>query len=236
MTLLLTLVACATHAPAEPPPQAPAEHHAPGDHAPEHHGDHATVTHGFEDVERWSAVFDDPARDAWQKPAELVAALDLPAGAVVADIGAGTGYFNAHLARAVGPEGKVIAVDIEPGLVAHMAARAEAEETPQVEARLGQPDDPALQPGEVDLVLLVDTYHHIDGRVDYFTRLRDDVRDGGRLVVVDFKPGELPVGPPPEHRLAPETVQAELEQAGWQLSSAPELLPYQFVHIYGVGR
>jgi len=189
------------------------------------------VSHGFGDVETWAAVFDDPARDAWQKPVELVAALELPEGATVADIGAGTGYFNDHLARAVGPEGKVIAVDIEPSLVEHMRARALDEGTTQVEARLGEPADPGLRAAEVDVVLLVDTYHHIDDRRAYFASLRNAVRPGGRLVVVDYKAGELPVGPPEEARVPQAQVVNELVSAGWFSGQSLDLLPHQFVQI-----
>lgn len=205
--------------------------HRPAEHAA-HGGDHATSHHRFDDAERWAAVFDDPARDAWQQPDALIAALDLPKKAVVADIGAGTGYFNERLAGAVGKKGRVIAVDVEPNLVGHMALRALREQTWQVEPRLGGFDDPGLQPDEVDVVLLVDTYHHIDGRIDYFTRLASTIRPGGTLVVVDFKAGEQPVGPPPDHKVPPEQVQAELTSAGYVLSADLDVLPYQFVHVY----
>lgn len=233
MYLLLALMACAS----TPEPAVHGAHSEgpphDGVHAAEPHaaGDHATVSHRFDDPDRWSKVFDDPQRDAWQKPAELIAALEIPAGAVVADIGAGTGYFNPHLAAAVGADGAVIAVDIEASLVEHMAARAQQEGTPQVQARLGRPDDPALSSGEVDLVLLVDTYHHIDGRVAYFGRLLDAVKVGGRLVVVDFKPGDIPIGPPESHRIPLDKVQAELTEAGWVADSTLDLLPYQFVVV-----
>ncbi len=86
--------------------------------------------HRFDDVERWTAVFDDPERDAWQHPTELVAALDLQPGDVVADIGAGTGYFNPHLADAVGEQGRVIPIEVETALVEHMTGRAIDEATP----------------------------------------------------------------------------------------------------------
>lgn len=203
----------------------PAHHHEAAD-------DGALVEHRFDDVQRWVKAFDDPARDAWQQPAALVAALQVTPGSTVADIGAGTGYFNRTLAAAVGPTGRVIAVDIEPNLVEHMKTRAAAEGSPQVEARLGAPSDPKLAAGEVDLVLLVDTYHHIDGRRDYFTRLGAALKPQGRLVVVDFKPGEQPVGPPADHKVPPEQVKQELAAAGWSLVADLELLPYQFVHIY----
>lgn len=203
--------------------------HAPG-------SDGATVHHRFDDVQRWVKIFDDPERASWQQPALLVGSLGVSKGSTVADIGAGTGYFLPHLADAVGADGKVLAVDIERSLVTHMRERVRDAGLRQVEVRLGAPDDPALVAGEVDLVLLVDTYHHIGDRVAWFGRLRAAMRPGGRLAVVDFKPGELPVGPPPAHRIAPGQVDAELAQAGWRPLAAPPVLPYQFVQIYEVAR
>ncbi len=211
MLTALLLLSCASEAPGH-------DKHAP---------DGATVHHRFDDAEHWSEVFDDPERDAWQKPEEVVKHLELSPGMTVADIGAGTGYFNPHLARAVGPEGKVIAVDIEATLIAHMAERAKADHTPQVEARQGKADDPALKANEVDRVLLVDTYHHIGERRAYFTRLTEAMTAGGRLVVVDFKPGEIPVGPPEKHRIPEAKVIEELKVAGWTQVERHEL-PYQF--------
>ncbi len=240
MLALLLALACAhdtskdpaASADAAPPVEAsPVEAPPPAEHAHHAGGDDAVVHHSFSDADRWVKVFDDPARADWQKPAELVAALDLEPGSTVADIGAGTGYFNHYLAAAVGPEGSVIAIDIEPSMVEHMTHRAEHEGTPQVEARLGQPSDPGLAPGEADVVMLVDTYHHIDGRVAYFSALRDAVAPGGRLVVVDFKQGELPVGPPPAHRIAQDQVAAELTDAGWTVGDSLDVLPYQFVQV-----
>jgi protein-L-isoaspartate O-methyltransferase len=94
--------------------------------------DDATSRHDFADVRYWSSVFDDPARDAWQKPDELVAALAIARGSAVADLGAGTGYLSRRLATAVGPQGTVFAVETEPNLVAHLRRRAEREKTPNV--------------------------------------------------------------------------------------------------------
>jgi SAM-dependent methyltransferase len=193
--------------------------------------DSATIRHAFDDVPHWVNVFDDTARAAWQKPDLLVNALRVAPGQTVADIGAGTGYFNRFFARAVGDSGRVLAVDLEPGLIAHMAARARAEGTQQVEPILAAPDDPHL-PSGLDLVFLCNTYHHIDGRRAYFDRLRALLRAGGRLVIVDFKPGELPVGPPPEHKLAPEVVTLELGAAGYAVADTLDILPYQFVLIF----
>ncbi len=226
---MLLFLACASPPAPTPPPAEPPGHHAAGHHAA---GDHATMTHRFEDAAKWATVFDDPTRDAWQKPAALVEALHLAPGATVADIGAGTGYFEGHLAKAVGPAGRVVAVDLEPDMVRYLAERAVREGWANVEARQGAAADPGLRPGEVDLVLLVDTYHHLDARVDWFTRLRTTLKPGGRLVIVDFDPAsDDTLGPPKAHRLAPDVVTQELGAAGWRVVDRPALLPHQYVLV-----
>ena len=141
-----------------------------------------------------------------------------------------------HLAAAVGEAGKVIAVDVEQSLVDHMTARATEEGTPQVQARLGAYADPKLAEAEVDLILLVDTYHHIDGRRDYFGRLRAALKPGGRLVIVDWAKGDNPVGPKDDHKIEPEQVQSELIDVGWApLAAKPAVdLPYQYVVMFAL--
>jgi ubiquinone/menaquinone biosynthesis C-methylase UbiE len=200
------------------------------------HTHDATARHPFDDIKKWVGVFDDPGRDEWQKPEHVVQALGLKPGQRVADIGAGTGYFNRHLARAVGRKGKVYAIDIEPQMVEHMRERAEREETPQVEAILGAPDDPRLPEGGVDLVLIVDTYHHVDSRVRYLRRLASRLRPGGRVAIVDFEKRELPVGPPLEHKLSRDEVVGEFVEAGYSLSSEPGGLPYQYFLLFEPAR
>jgi len=199
------------------------------------HDDHqhdATVSHPFDDAERWSAVFDAPSRAEWQKPAEIPAALGIKEGMVVADIGAGTGYFERFFARAVGPEGRVYAVDIEPSMVAHLEDRASKEGTPNVTAVLAAPDDPKLPAAGVDLIFICDTWHHIDDRLSYLKHLAGALKPGGRVAIVDFHKKELPVGPPPEHKLAREEVVEELAEAGWALAGESDLLPYQYLLIF----
>jgi predicted methyltransferase len=169
---------------------------------------HATPgsDHDFADVDQWRKVFDDPARDAWQKPRELVAALGLRPGMWVADLGAGTGYFSRHLDAAVGPSGVVFAVDTEPNLVAHLRARSEQEHTTTVVPVLASRDDPRLPPHALDLVLIVDTYHHLDRRLAYLQGLATRLKAGGRVAIVEWEKRDLPVGPPAEHKLAREQV------------------------------
>lgn len=194
--------------------------------------DDATSHHSFEDVGKWAKVFDDPARDEWQKPQALVQALKLARGARVADLGAGTGYFSGYLSKSVGNEGTVFAVDTEPNLVVHLRERAEHEKTPNVVPILASPDNPRLPAAGVDLVLIVDTYHHIDGRRDYFRRLHHSLTDNGRVAIIDWYKRELPVGPPPSHKLAREQVLEEMGAAGYVLVEEPSVLPYQYFLIF----
>jgi len=195
-------------------------------------GHDATVHHPFDDPVYWSKVFDDPARAAWQKPEELVAALGLRAGQRVADLGAGTGYFSRLLSSAVGTTGTVFAVELEPNLVAHLRARAEREGTANVVPILASPDNPRLPAGLVDVVLIVDTYHHIDDRITYLRNLRRALRPGGRIAVVDWQKRPLPVGPEMAHKLAREMVVQEVEEAGYRLVDEPTFLPYQYFLIF----
>lgn len=204
--------------------------------------------HDFADVEQWRRVFDDPARDAWQKPRELVAALGIRRGMWVADLGAGTGYFSRWLDAAVrgtSPDGTakrgaaaersdgvVFAVDTEPNLVAHLRERAEKERTPTIVPVLASFDDPRLPPRALDLVLIVDTYHHLDDRRAYLARLGAAVKPAGRIAIVDWKQGDLPIGPPREHKLAREIVIDELRTVGWTLVDEPTLLPHQYVLVF----
>jgi len=217
----VALCGCATAKPTVVP--APPEGHSPHD---------ATVHHSFADVQQWVAVFDDPTRDVWQKPADVVRALGLREGMHVADIGAGTGYFSRYLAAAVGDSGAAFAVDTEPQMVAHLRERAEQEATSNVVPILASADNPRLPVAGVDLVLIVDSLHHIDDRINYLRRLRSFLKHGGRVAVIDFKKESIPVGPPPEHKLARAQVVEEFGTAGYRLASEPDILPYQYFLIF----
>jgi ubiquinone/menaquinone biosynthesis C-methylase UbiE len=194
--------------------------------------DDATARHAFDDVEHWARIFDDPGRDAWQKPAAVVEALALRPGAAVADLGAGTGYFMPHLARAVGEAGTVYAVDTEPNLLAHLRERADRAGLDQVVPVLASPDRPRLPSASLDVLLIVDTYHHVDDRVAYFRAAARLLRAGGRVVVIDWQKRDLPVGPPADHKLARRQVEDEMRRAGYRLAAAPDLLPYQYVLVF----
>jgi cyclopropane fatty-acyl-phospholipid synthase-like methyltransferase len=188
-----------------------------------------THQHTFRDAEKWAHVFDDPERDAWQKPHEVIQALALQPQARVVDLGAGTGYFAARLANML-PGGRVYAVDIEPDMVRYLESRAKREGLRNVIALKGEPDDPRL-PEKVDLILVIDVYHHIETRSDYFRRLRAALRPGGRVAIIDFKL-DSPQGPPRAARVAPEAVIAEMKAAGYAVADEHDFLPYQYFLVF----
>ncbi|HEV8095427.1 MAG TPA: class I SAM-dependent methyltransferase [Burkholderiales bacterium] len=183
----------------------------------------------FDDAEKWSKVFDDPARDAWQKPSEVIAALKFAPDAVVADIGSGTGYFAVRLARAL-PRGRVYGADVEPEMVRFLNERAARENLGNLSSHAAGQDGPNL-PAPVDLALVVDTYHHIPRRSRYFERLKSALRAGGRVAIIDFRL-DSPTGPPPKHRIPPEQVKAEMERAGYRLQEEPGFLPHQYFLVF----
>jgi cyclopropane fatty-acyl-phospholipid synthase-like methyltransferase len=135
-----------------------------------------------------------------------------------------------RLARAV-PAGRVWGVDLEPNMVRYLEARAAREGLPNLSAKLVTSDDPRL-PEAVDLLLVANTYHHLEARPSYFARLATCLATGGRLVIIDFKKGDLPVGPPDAMKLAPETVRAELETAGLVQSAEETFLPHQYFLVF----
>ena len=189
--------------------------------------DHAN--HKFSGAEHWAQVFDDPERDKWQKPHEVITALKLAPDQSAADIGAGTGYFAVRLARML-PGGRVYAVDIEPDMVKYLAARAAKENLLNLTAVAGAVDEARI-PAPVDLVLLVDVYHHIDQRAEYFRRLRAALKPGGRVAIIDFRV-DAPVGPPQQARIAPDRVKAELKNAGYVIDTEHSFLPNQYFLVF----
>lgn len=192
--------------------------------APTHTHGHG-MHHRFEDAEAWSATFDAPERDAWQMPERVIETLALTPSAEVADLGAGTGYFSMRLARAV-PEGHVHAIDVEPSMVRHLANRAAEEGLTNVLAIEGTATETGLSRA-VDVVLVVDTFHHIATRSRYFSAVRAQLNPGGRVVIIDFRV-DSEMGPPAEFKIAPEQVEAEMREAGFRLSASHAFLPEQY--------
>jgi SAM-dependent methyltransferase len=185
--------------------------------------------HRFTDAERWAKIFDDPGRDAWQKPREVITALAIAPDAAVADIGSGTGYFAVRLARAA-PKGRVYGVDTEPSMVKYLDERAKHEGLANLVSVAGNPGDANL-PGKVDLVLMVDVYHHIAERESYFGRLCGSLKPGARIAIIDYRL-DSPSGPPRGERITAAQVKAELAKAGYSVAKEHGFLPNQYFLVF----
>ena len=208
-----------------------AQQHPPGHQQPAK-PDH--MHHRFDDPERYAKSFDDPARDAWQMPDQVITALKLSPDASVADLGAGTGYFSLRLAKAV-PGGTVYAVDIEPAMLGHIAKRAAAGNITNIVTVQGAERSPNL-PKPVDLLLVVDTYHHLPDRAAYFREVQKSLTPGGRVAIVDFRK-DSPEGPPPEFRFEAQQIVEEMRDAGFAVETTHEFLPRQhFIVFRAAGR
>ena len=171
--------------------------------------------------DEYAKVLEDPSRDEWQKPHDVVMALNLKPTDTVADIGAGSGYFARRFALHAG---RVYAVDIDEKLLGMVRAKAPA----NLETIVAAPDDPHLPQRSIDMVFFCDVLHHIENRPAYFAKLARALKPGGRIVVIDFYKKDLPVGPPPSMKLADQEVIAEFQKAGFALSKRLGSLPYQY--------
>lgn len=195
-----------------------------------HNHDQIKGHHRFTDAEKWAKRFENPERDQWQKPDEVIAALSFKGNEIVVDIGSATGYFPIRFAQKL-KEGKVYGIDIEQSMVDFLNQRAKEEGIPNLLSILGKPDDPLI-PESADIIFICDTYHHIEKRIDYFSRLKESFKPDGRLVIVDFVKGDIPVGPPDHMKLSEQAIISELSEAGYILSQELEVLPYQYFLIF----
>lgn len=200
-------------------------------HHKHHHGEHSMAHHNFKDAQKWAKAFDDPARDQWQKPEFVIQNLDLKSlKNCIVDIGAGTGYFSTRIAKALSGKTKVYAADSEPDMVAYLKMRASQENLKNHQELLVTESFPRL-PQKCDMVLLVDTYHHIMNRADYFRAGLSELSQNGRVVIIDFTM-ESPIGPQKAHRLSKGAVVGELLSAGYVLDKDITGLPNQYFLIF----
>jgi arsenite methyltransferase len=184
------------------------------------------------DTAAYIASLDDPSRDAWQKPEEVVAALGLRSGDSIADIGAGSGYFALRFAHRVGPEGRVFAVDVEPGMILHLDHGIRDAGAWNVRTILADPDDPLLPEASLDWVFICDTWHHIGKQDAYLSILSKVLKPGGRIVMIDFQKRDLPVGPPVSMKIARDDLVRQMDRAGFRLETEHTFLPYQYFLVF----
>jgi ubiquinone/menaquinone biosynthesis C-methylase UbiE len=178
----------------------------------------------------------DPNRDVTQKPREILDALALQPGNVVADVGTGVGFMLSYLSHVVGVKGQVIAEDIATDFLDKAKERAQFQTLTNVKFLLGTEYDPKLPADTVDAVLVLDTYHHFDYPEAMLGHIRDSLLSDGRLVIVDYykRPDAMPGGRALEHiRLDEDDVIKEVEANGFKLSSKRELIPKtQYVAVF----
>jgi ubiquinone/menaquinone biosynthesis C-methylase UbiE len=181
--------------------------------------------HPPKDAGEYMKVLEDPKRDEWQLPHQVIMALELKPDEVVADIGAGSGYFTRRLARHAG---KVYAVDIDTRLLDANKKSAPA----NVVTVLATPDDPKLAKASVDTIFICDVLHHISNRASYYEKLQAALKPGGRIVNIDFYKKKLPVGPPEAMKLSEQEVEKEFAAAGFRKVKQVDILPYQYFQIF----
>ncbi len=183
----------------------------------------------FTNANEWTKVFDDSARDEWQKPNAVIKALDIKDNDRIADIGAGTGYFSARIAKAY-PKATVYAVDFENDMIKFLNKLAKHEKLTNLKAIKTNMNKLEL-PEPVDIVIIVDTYHHIDKRIEYLKNLKTCLNLQAKVVDIDFNQSS-PMGPPLKHRLSEVEVINEFKQAGFKLIAKETFLPNQYFLIF----
>ena len=195
-----------------------------------HHGGHDQ--HGNPaDLDAYIRRIEGEDRQEWQRPDEVVAALRVRPGDTVADVGVGPGFFALRLARAVGPRGRVYAVDVVPAMIAVLRDRIAGAALDNVTPVLARDDDPLLPEAACDLILVVNTFHHFPDGVAYLRLLASRLKPGGRIANVDFHKREMPVGPPIEHKVARDDFLAVAREAGLEVAQEESFLPHQYFVI-----
>ena len=185
---------------------------------------------GAGNFESLIADYESKDRGIWQKPELVISQLGDLGGKTVADIGAGTGYFTF---RMVPKAKKVIGIDIDQRFINFLDSvkvRLPSQYRERFESRLAKPDDPLLRPGEVDVVVVVNTYGYIQNRIQYLKTLSKGMSPGAQLLIIDFKKNNLPIGPPDEYKVALGQVEKELVTAGFGIEKIDkDALDYQYI-------
>jgi SAM-dependent methyltransferase len=183
----------------------------------------------------YTDLLERPNREDVQHSPEIMKSLAFKPGERVADVGAGTGYFTFQVAEAVGPGGRVLALDIAPEMLEYLDFRVKARKATNVVLRRVASDDPQIEPGSVDTILMIDAIHYVKDRVAYARKLRAALAPGGRVAIIDYRPkpmSERPWGPPPEQQFPSDQLDREMADAGFGVRQSFDFLPEQFFVIY----
>lgn len=173
-------------------------------------------------------------REQEESPDVAVRLLQIPQGASVADIGAGSGYITLLLSAAVGPTGRVFANDLQPQMIEILRRRLASQNVTNVTLVQGSVDDPNLPPASVDLALMVDVYHELSRPQAMLQKLRTALKPGGRLALLEYRKEDPAIPIKFEHKMSIQEAKAELEAEGFKLSKVDETLPRQHILIFTV--
>jgi SAM-dependent methyltransferase len=179
-----------------------------------------------------AAWLERPEREDEEQPSKAIAALDIKPGQVVADVGAGSGYYTVRLAKRVGPTGRVFATDIQQEMLDLLTKRLARERVNNVELVLATDVDPRLPAGQLDLILMVDVYHELARPQDVLRRLRTALKPDGRLVLVEFRKESAWVPIREEHKMSVKEARMELEAEGYRFDRVIDVLPWQHILVF----
>lgn len=184
----------------------------------------------------YNFVLESGARDAWQKPAQVLDALGVGSGTRVADVGAGTGYFTERFAKRVGAAGHVFATDVQREMLDELRERVREADLANVSVVAATFTDPRLPPACCDLVFFSSVYKEIDDREAYMRRVARALRPGGRVAILEYRPGAGGGGPPEDMRMSQAQIVAELERAGYVLTKSHDFIDRQLFLVFAPAR
>ncbi|MBI4650684.1 methyltransferase domain-containing protein [Candidatus Desantisbacteria bacterium] len=189
----------------------------------------------FNSIELWVREYEAPERESWQRPYEVIKNINLNEGDIIADIGAGTGYFTRRFAEKVGDKGKALGLDIEPSMVEYMKNYAQKLKLKNYIPLLIRPNDPQLDNNSIDIIFMCNTYHYIEERTSYIKKLSKSLKKDGRIIIIDYRKDyykkSIPAGPYSytiKNELSEEIVKKEFQEAGYILNRSLDFLPYQY--------
>ncbi|MFW5741254.1 MAG: class I SAM-dependent methyltransferase [Myxococcota bacterium] len=209
------------HDPANPPIDCPLRKHGINPHEMK----------PFEDVEKYIAFLERADRAAWQKPDAVVEGLELEGTETVADVGAGSGYFSFRFAEVL-PNGKVVAIDIEPEMIRHIHHKAMTEGVNNVAVEIAKPHDPSV-PKDADWVFICDVLHHVKDRAAWLSRMHEQTKSGAKVALIEFREGKLPEGPPESLKIGKKRLVELMTDAGFEsIGEKKDILPYQYMLLF----
>lgn len=175
---------------------------------------------------------DRPEREAEERPQLMIDALQIKPGQTVADLGAGSGYYSFRIAPLVGETGKVLAIDVEPRMLRIIGERAKRAGVDNVTTVLGTPSDPNLEPNSVDLLFMVDVYHELEFPLEVMTKVREALKPGGRVALIEYRAEDPAVMIKPVHKMSERQVIKELTAAGFRHQKTVRTLPLQHLVLF----